>query len=125
MVRSGMLLIALVFTLVSAAAVEAVVLRTAPFPGDSVFTGLARCGVTNAGTATGTFTSMTLFSNTGALHTTPGFALSPHITATTDASNLVNDSPTYCECVVPSMSTWRCAFQFINGDHAVTVIGAP
>jgi len=115
-------LLVLAWTTVAAAAL----LRTAPFPGDVFGTGGAACYVTNTGTGTGTV-SATLYDVTGAtLESLPATPVAAHATVQTAYHAVGADSPTHCVCVVPSTTTYRCSFVYVDKDHPLTtVIGAP
>jgi hypothetical protein len=102
------------------------VLRTSPFPGDAIGTGGAACYVTNAGGTSGTVSAI-LYNNDGTpLKSISGVSLPAHTTTSTEYNDFA-DSPTHCECVVPSAANYRCSFAYVNKDvpGSTVVIGAP
>jgi len=102
------------------AAASAATLRTSPFNSFNVERGSARCLVTNGSTVRGTAT-VKVFNESGALLDSATDTLNPHQTIDgTAAFDFSADHPTYCECTVPSATTWRCSFVYVD-----TLDGAP
>src|SRR5262245_21256221 len=105
------------------AASAAVTLRTSPFNSPNVRSGFARCLVTNGSSTKGT-AIVTLFSRNGDVISGGGnTVLQPHHTQNpTEAFDFSSDvdGATYCECIVPSATTWRCSSVYMD-----TLTGAP
>jgi len=98
----------------------AATLRTTPINSFNLTQGAARCIVTNGSTSRGTAT-VKLFSKSGELLDSEAETLNPHASADpTAAFSFPGDSPTYCECTVPSATSWRCSFVYMD-----TLNGAP
>src|SRR5262245_51045940 len=108
---------ALVF--VALATAEPATLRTAPFNGIGVLSGLAYCAVTNASASNGV-ASATLYD----VHGVPlaSFSARPvnaHSTEITDTVNLSTHVVTHCECTVPTTTTWRCTVLWGSADGSI------
>src|SRR5262245_44434183 len=109
-------MLALVLTLVFGSATvasAAVTLHTSPFNSFNVQRGAARCLVTNGSTTAGTAT-VTMYRSSGAVLDSASDKVLPHQTADPTAAFDMVDAPTYCECTVPSATTWRCSFAYMD-----------
>ena len=111
---------ALVLVLIGHTAASAATLRTSPFNSFNVNRGFARCLVTNGSTSKGTAT-VTLFDARGDVLDSGSEAIFPHHTVDNTAGfSFTDHQPAYCECTVPSATTWRCSFVYMD-----TLDGAP
>jgi len=107
----------LVLALICASATlagAAVVLRTPPFPGFDLVNGNAFCVTRNGGTADGQVT-VRMFDGAGNLLATDAHDLDANDADAGTTFFLSRDSPTWCECTVPSAATFTCSFVYNNG----------
>jgi len=116
------LLLATVLVLAATLPASAVELKTAPFPGSILTSGVVRCSVLNVGSKAGTIDAE-LHGNFTVLSTAGPVSLGPNIAASTSSASLASSSPTHCRCNVPSKNNLRCSFEYINGT-VVEVIPA-
>jgi hypothetical protein len=108
------ILTAIVLVLTSSTSASAVVvMRTSPFPGYYVSTGSAHCAVINGGTTAGNAT-IALYDAGGTLLTSGTFSVPVNATRVGDTRSLTSFSPTMCECTVPTTTTFRCSFIYLN-----------
>lgn len=121
---SRMLLIAMVLVLVSIVAADAATLRTAAFAGIDMSSGFARCAVTNAGTWPGVVSAFLYDHNGNFMAGFSSQTIRPHSTLFTPFSDLATETPTHCECVVPSVVTFRCSLVYFN-ENITTSVSAP
>ena len=116
---------AIALVLVSSANVSAaVVVRTAPFPGRDLLVGAALCLVVNAGTTTGSATTV-LYDRAGNVLATDAFTLSANVTGIGTYAFLSDSEPAFCKCTIPNTSNWRCSFVYeLGSETPPTVIEA-
>jgi hypothetical protein len=126
-----MLLLSMILVLVWTTVAAAAMLRTGSVPGDALGSGGVACYVTNAGATAGTV-SATLYDMSGAvLEHLPGggsVVVPAHATVSTAFHDFTVNSPAHCECVVPSVTTFRCSVVWFDKDNPAqlfTVVGTP
>jgi hypothetical protein len=112
-VKTVVLGVALLCACVTAAS-AAVVLRTAPFPSFALNSGSAFCIVRNGGTSTVGVT-VKMFDNTGTVLETDAMNLLPDDADLGTAASVAASNPTWCECSVPTATTFNCSFVYNNG----------
>src|SRR5262245_42336739 len=99
----------------------AVILRTAPFPGRNVPGGTARCAARNGGT-TETLVTVTMFQiDSNKVLSSDALTLSPDDADFATEISVAADAPGWCECSVPSATTFACSFVYINGPITTVV----
>jgi hypothetical protein len=99
------------------------ILRTGAFNGLDVNSGTARCAVTNGSTNFGV-ASATLYSVVGIIRASfSSVTVEPHHTSLTGSVDLSLHDVAYCECAVPSATTWRCTLVYATsgGDNGASV----
>jgi len=104
----------------SAVASAAVTIRTAPFPGSLLFDGFVRCIGRNGGTTTAKV-RMTLFSDDGDVLANDNVTLAPDDADTGGFVNLASASPSFCECTVPTTTSFSCSLVYSNGPSHLVV----
>lgn len=120
-------LTAIALVLISSTMASAVViLRTPPFPGYFMVDGQAHCAVSNGGTIPGTAT-IVLYDQYGRALTTSTLSVGVNATRYGGARALSSDSPTMCECTVPTSTNFRCAFVYLDfaveGTRVIVIEG--